>query len=1731
MATDESILRERKKSAKGRLTRSRNQLKDLVNTQLCGELTSKNTIRRSVNKVRAEYDIIEKIINALKEIHATSTTHDENVDPDTIIDALDKELEEIGAQVDEIIKVATDHIKEREENGEKASLTLSSDSTPSIVEKQGQSDVQVANQRFKRIQEEQKQQEDELEQRYVELNERFLQFQQEQRQKEEELQRKAAELELTRQRAAEARKIVELNQTRADATDHGTELQHISPENVENREFRPPLVSLPPLRNMVEGLNTSPLRESSRGNKTVKLKGVDLPQFSGEDKADYESWKAAFMSIIDASDLPVSEKMLRLQNSLSGRALMLVKDLGYSINAYERAKSKLEKKYGGKRRLIIKHLTALRDLPKVKLHNLKDMENFLLILDRVTIALQDSGPGKELTGQNLNLTAKEKLSQDVQTYKYWVFEHSREDTFETLVEWVELRVRIMEEAEEGTKDPKNNEKRRRGFHNRPKLTSCIVPSCKTNHPPWVCSTFKALPVSKRKELISESKRCFRCLAAGHRKKDCPNVRRCGLNGCDSNEHSRYLHDDGPPKPANPENDQRVQTAENTTHTTRQADHVSLMVLPAVIKNGNKSLEVNVMLDNCSTGSYVSEAAAEELMLEGDNQELIISGTGGSEVRKRSRQVEVIVANLDNKFSASLQANVLDTISGDTPAFEWSKLKTKWPHLQSIPFQNVAKRHQIDVLIGSDNPIFHHVVREVHGEAPKDPIARKTSLGWVCFGPTLTEEFRRKSRSYFTRTFRTNQIEERGPSDDVLRQFWELEAIGIRDETERELTPDEKAAVAQVTETSRFKNDRYEIGIPWKRGEPHLVNNYEMALKRLKTQEQSLLRKSPEIAQAYDEIIKDYERKEYITKVPKTNDTEQWFLPHFPVIRQDRATTKVRIVFDAAAKENGKCLNDAVRAGPKLQRELIDVLTRFRRAPIALSGDISEMFLQVGLSEEDQRYHRFLWRNLDPTKEPDHYEFKRLLFGNRASPFCSQHVVLTHAKAHATDYPHAAETVNDSMYVDDVLDSCETVDEAVQLRRELSELFALGNFPVEDRLQSLEIREAEGSPKIKTLGVLWDAVNDVFTFCIQPPDPEMKLTKRNVLSTIATIFDPLQLLTPFTIRAKVLMQEIWKAGVGWDDILPDDLINKWSKWCSELHQLSNVAVPRSLRLPNPIQVCSHVFSDASKQAYGAVAYLVCRYPDDTSTSRIVVSKSRVSPTKTVTIPRLELMGAVIATRLAKNINKTLEVEQTIFWTDSTNVLYWIRNESREFKPFVANRIGEIHRSTNPDQWRHIPGDINPADLLTRGLTATDLANNELWMEGPEMIQGEESTWPPRLPNDEVEKSIDKNERRKVTHTTRNTPKKSFISPDNFSNFWRLLRVTGWVQRFVANCRLPAEDRKKTRGLSVHELQKAETYWLKQVQLEAFPDGDQQKSLAQLNPKDEQGLLRADGRLRNASNIPYNTRHPILLPKDHVVTRLIITDAHENLGHGSGVEHILTELRARFWIVKGRRTVRDFIGKCPGCRRRFSGKPTGQMMAPLPLSRVQYPVRAFARVGVDYGGPYLTKQGRGKSRAKRYLCLFTCLTTRAVHLEMSYSLDTDSFINALTRMVARRGTPAYMLSDNGTNFVGAERELRELVEAFDQEKIINKVEKYYKIEWKFNPPSAPHFGGVFEALIKSAKKAILAILGNADITDEELHTAICGAERLLNSRPIIYLFIYLKIFKHGSLSAEKCTKNKC
>jgi hypothetical protein len=609
----------------------------------------------------------------------------------------------------------------------------------------------------------------------------------------------------------------------------------------------------------------------------------------------------------------------------------------------------------------------------------------------------------------------------------------------------------------------------------------------------------------------------------------------------------------------------------------------------------------------------------------------------------------------------------------------------------------------------------------------------------------------------------------------------------------------------------------------------------MAYTRLENLEKSLKRKGEHVALEYNKIITDYIDKDYIQQVPLKSE-EQWFLPHFPVVRADKTTTKVRVVFDAAATSNGKCLNDAILPGPKLLREINDVLLRFRRAPVALSADITQMFLQVKLKEQDRRYHRFLWRNLQDDQPPSAYEFLRLPFGNTASPFCAQYVLYSHARSAAHTYPEAAETVENSMYVDDVLDSKETIQDAVALRRQLSEMLSGAGFTLRKWLSNeaeviQDVPDDERSPGVdipdgnlpsqKTLGVLWKAKDDVFSFNVEKLEKPELMTKRAVLSKIATIFDPLQLLSPFTVRAKIIMQEIWTAGIGWDEHLPDDLSAKWKAWSDELTDLSLFEVPRCLRLPTPSDTQLHVFSDASKDAYSAVAYLLCKYEDRDHTCRLIASKNRVSPIKAVTIPRLELMGAVLSARLATAILKVLTVHATVFWTDSTNVLFWVHNRSRNFKPFVANRVGEIQRLTNPEDWRHVPGDKNPADLPTRGFTASQLNNNQTWKEGPTFLLDDESSWPVNPATVDPRGAATDEERRKTTHVTEatipNTTAVGRLDLHRYSQLRKLLRVTAWFLRFIKNCKLKDhKQRTRSAALSPEELKQSEIFWIGQAQ---------------------------------------------------------------------------------------------------------------------------------------------------------------------------------------------------------------------------------------------------------------------------------------------------------------------------
>ena len=336
------------------------------------------------------------------------------------------------------------------------------------------------------------------------------------------------------------------------------------------------------------------------------------------------------------------------------------------------------------------------------------------------------------------------------------------------------------------------------------------------------------------------------------------------------------------------------------------------------------------------------------------------------------------------------------------------------------------------------------------------------------------------------------------------------------------------------------------------------------------------------------------------------------------------------------------------------------------------------------------------------------------------------------------------------------------------------------------------------------------------------------------------------------------------------------------------------------------------------------------------------------------------------------------------------------------------------------------------------------------------------------------------------------------------------------RFLENCRSPKEERNTSNSLSPEEILTSENYLVRVAQYEEFTTEfkalqakkpiPQMSKLLALNPVlDESEIIRSQSRLQYAASVAWETATPIILPKQHHITELIIRDVHEQ-SHHTGVNHTLNILSKKYWIISSREVIKSVIQKCIVCKKR-KAKTGQQIMSPLPQYRTGKSMKAFNLSSVDYAGPFLTKQGRGKSRAKRYLCLFTCMEIRAVHLEISFNLDTDSFLNAFFRFVSRRGLPSEMWSDNGTNFVGGVNELAELG-VFDKDKIVDST-SHLHIKWHFNPPGAPHFNGVHESLVKSAKRAIYSILGNADINDEELLSAITGAEALLNSRPLTYL----------------------
>ncbi|XP_043237658.1 uncharacterized protein LOC122389569 isoform X1 [Amphibalanus amphitrite] len=870
--------------------------------------------------------------------------------------------------------------------------------------------------------------------------------------------------------------------------------------------------------------------------------------------------------------------------------------------------------------------------------------------------------------------------------------------------------------------------------------------------------------------------------------------------------------------------------------------------------------------------------------------------------------------------------------------------------------------------------------------------------------------------------------------------------------------------------------------------------------------------------------------------------DHWYIPHHGVYHPTK--NKLRVVFDCSATYNGISLNDVLLQGPNLSNSLVDVLIRFRQEVVAFTGDIESMFLQVMVPENDRNYLSFLWwPDGDVNGAAQVYRMTTHLFGATSSPSCANYALHRTAEDFGAAYsPEVKMALRRGFYVDDVCQATTSEASAVELAMNLKQLCAMGGFNLTkfssnsvEVLRALpEENRSKGNPQLgqetpsseRVLGVRWDTERDELGFSLDIAALERKpRTRRGILSATAACYDPLGLAAPHVVRGRMVLQELTRLRSGWDDPVPVEVGAEWDRWLSELSCLLDARVPRCFSpqgLSAATTVSLHHFADASLKGYGTASYIRTVSADGEISCSLVMGRGRVAPLKAITVPRLELAAAKLAVEVNQELLLALDrkIQDVTYWTDSTTVLRYISNETTRYPIFVANRLAAIHDGSRKEQWRYVPSSLNAADMVSRG----NLHDQDMWQNGPSFIWKSPEHWPKSpcvgeiRPDDPEVKSTRLCSGLSAAAVARKTEDSSPQPMDRLieyhSSWKKLTTAVAWIRRTiqVLQRKIKGEEPSGKQELTPADLEDAERIVVKHVQKTHFQQeladlgaGREVRCasrLARLSPFVDDGLIRMRGRLTN-SNLDWTTKHPLILPDKDKIVDLIITDLHERVGH-EGRMHVLSELRTKFWVIKGNSAVRRCLHRCVKCRRRH--RPVeGQKMADLPRDRVEETSHPFSCTGVDYFGPLYAKRGRG--HVKKFGVIFTCLSVRAVHLELADSLSADSFICALRRFVARRGDVRLLRSDRGTNFVGAERELRREIDTLiSSNSSIQKEMLNRGIEWRFNTPAASHHGGVWERLIRSVRKTLNALLTGQTFTEETLHTFLCEAESIINNRPL-------------------------
>ena len=1483
--------------------------------------------------------------------------------------------------------------------------------------------------------------------------------------------------------------------------------------------------------------------------KRQSLPSQTIPKFSG-DPLQYSSWMSAFKLLIHSQNIEASQKLLYLQQYLTGEALRSIEGclLLHTESSYTEALQILEHRFGDQLIVAQAFRGKMDQWPAVKQGDGQALRNFSDFVNQCKIA------AKEMPGMSIFEDAHyirsmvEKLPQLLihrwsEKAQDILDKHKRQPTLAEFAEFARHKADVItnpvfgniksafkktnastfllsghspsslgeesrkagelsQEDQNGGKQEQNQqstEDSKKGVQkNRRRPSRCACCDKRFDHYTNHCPDLGKMDEVARNQLFEDNNLCKTC---GYKKHDStrncePRCRLCKGSHF-TFEHKKKVRE----QQAESSTTFYASSAQKTSSlarimpvrvTSKQDPTKQIITLAFLDEGSDRSFAVEELVEQLNTNKHPTMLKSSTLFHESNIAAFAISGLRVSPINSED-WLDLPTVLTVNQINIRQDTIPTEESVRDIPAIE--------SFAEHFPSRTDIASLSVGLLIARDIP---EALKPLEVSKVSRPYAVKSALGWGVVGSSSTDTHFSNRQTPDSCSY----LVEMSPAEFIAQMERDF------DETPGDKTSQQDQRFMSILQNGIHINQEghYEMPLPFKMDVPNVTVNTHVAKRRL-TALKRKFDKDPEYQKMYCTFMNTLIDNRDCEEVPEDEleNYPRYYLPHHGVINSKKPG-KVRVVFDCSAQTNGVCLNDFLLQGPDQLNSLTGVLCRFRKHQVAFACDVERMFHMFHVIPEHRDYLRFFWwKNGDTDSNPIEYRMRVHIFGATSSPGCATYGLRQIANDHAADDPEAAKFLQEDFYVDDGIASREDSSQACTVLRGAVDMCKKGNLRLHkiasndtDLLSQFPSSELSGesvtkltsdacTAKERTLGLVWDINTDRLLYHISKEVGEF--TRRGMLSTVASVYDPLGFVAPFVLSGRLLLQEMCKDGLAWDDQIPKQLEKNWRCWIAQFEQLRAMSIPRCF-LPrdfgNVMETQIHHFSDASNAGYGQCSYLRFTNENGFSHCTLVCAKSRVVPIKRPTVPRLELQAAVLSVKASKFIKTHLQLQPSLefFWTDSQIVIAYLKNTSRRFHTFVAHRVNEILSHSDIEQWHHIDTATNPADHASRGLSVEGLETSN-WFSGPEFLSRENFA----IPSTEKDFVIQDDDAECYLSNSTSTEE---AFGENFTQRFSSMQKACKILGILESC---AAAKHGTQLTILEARKRAEETLIKATQRTFLSEKSSKTALKDLSTVfDDQNILRVTGRLTRSSDC--HLRQPVFLPRRAHLTKLIVRRAHEDAAHGGRTMTSNEVIRQGFHVVGLRQVCKEVVGECTVCRK-IRTVPLSQKMADLPEVRLEA-TPPFENVGVDCFGPYIVQQGR--KEVKRYGLMCTCLSSRAVHIEVLDDMTTSAFILALRNIISLRGNVKRIYCDRGTNFVGASREFKRAFDELDPTEV-ERLLAERTCEFHFSPARASHMGGVWERQIRTAKGVLSGLLhkGKEKLTPSSLRTLFYEAAAIINGRP--------------------------